>query len=116
LLENRAIKRRLAAGCEIREVPMANASRTPLVVAFLLPPAPPGTTARWSAAVPDRQEDGIVDRVRAEFNEMCGFSPTCGQAARLFGLTRDECARVLDALVREGFLGRDADGRYHVLS
>jgi len=53
-----------------------------------------------------------LERIRAEFNEMRGFSPTPGQAARLFGLSREDCERVLDALAREGFLHRDQDGRY----
>ena len=58
---------------------------------------------------PDR---AILDRIRAEFSEMRGFSPTPGQAARLFGLSREECERVLESLAREGFLLRDHDGRY----
>jgi hypothetical protein len=53
-----------------------------------------------------------VDRVRGEFTEMRGFSPTLSQAARLFNLPVDECARVLTALVQEGSLRRDEDGRY----
>ena len=53
-----------------------------------------------------------VDRVRGEFAEMRGFSPTLSQAARLFNLPVDECARVLTTLVREGSLHQDDDGRY----
>jgi hypothetical protein len=56
----------------------------------------------------------IVERVRSEFSEMCGFSPTAAQAARLFGLAPDECAQVLDVLVREGFLSLGSDGLYHM--
>ena len=56
----------------------------------------------------------VVQRVRAEFSEMQGFSPTAAQAARLFGLAPDECARVLDLLVREGFLTLGSDGLYRV--
>ena len=58
---------------------------------------------------PDRT---IIERVRAEFAEMRGFSPTPGQAARLFGLSREDCERVLSMLAREGFLHLDSDGRY----
>lgn len=54
----------------------------------------------------------IVDRVRGEFIEMRGFSPTVEQAARLFQLGRDDCSRVLDTLVGEGFLTQTSDGRY----
>ena len=56
----------------------------------------------------------LVDRVRGEFNEMQGFSPTLDQAARLFSLSRDECHRVFSHLLREGFLGCSADGRYRL--
>jgi hypothetical protein len=56
----------------------------------------------------------VVERVRAEFSEMRGFSPTAAQAARLFGLAADECARVLDVLVRDGFLVLGGDGLYRV--
>ena len=53
-----------------------------------------------------------LDRVRGEFAEMRGFSPTLPQAARLFNLPVDECARVLTTLVQEGSLHQDQDGRY----
>ena len=56
----------------------------------------------------------LIDRVRGEFNEMQGFSPTLDQAARLFSLSRDECHRVFAQLLREGFLGCSADGRYRL--
>lgn len=54
----------------------------------------------------------LVNRVRGEFAEMQGFSPTVEQAARLFALSPDECRRVLRALVQEGFLLCTPDGRY----
>ena len=57
-----------------------------------------------------------VDRVRGEFIEMRGFSPTSAQAARLFDLPPDECDRVLMRLVTEGFLRRSPDGRYRLPS
>ena len=53
-----------------------------------------------------------VDRVRGEFAEMRGFSPTLPQAAKLFNLPVEECARVLTRLVQEGSLHQDQDGRY----
>lgn len=56
-----------------------------------------------------------VDRVRSEFAEMRGFSPTLAQASRLFGLTRDECDRVLKLLVQDGSLTRGEDGRYRLV-
>jgi hypothetical protein len=57
-------------------------------------------------------EAAVVIRVRAEFNEMRGFSPTCDQAARLFGLSREQCERVLGSLTTEGFLRKDGE-RWH---
>jgi DNA-binding IclR family transcriptional regulator len=56
----------------------------------------------------------LLDRVRGEFTEMQGFSPTLDQAARLFSLSRDECHRVFSQLLREGFLGCSPDGRYRL--
>lgn len=56
--------------------------------------------------------EASVDRVRGEFAEMRGFSPTLPQAARLFNLPIEECARVLTTLVQEGSLHHDDDGRY----
>ena len=53
-------------------------------------------------------------RVRGDFSEMRGFSPTIEQAARLFDLSMDECRRVLGTLEREGFLRRTPDGRYRL--
>ena len=53
-----------------------------------------------------------LDRVRDEFTEMRGFSPTLPQAARLFNVPVEECARVLTKLVQEGSLHQDQDGRY----
>lgn len=58
----------------------------------------------------------ILDRVRGEFREMPGFSPTLAQAARMFAIPQDECARVLTALVREGFLRCAPDGQYRITS
>jgi hypothetical protein len=56
----------------------------------------------------------VVSRVRGEFMEMRGFSPTVEQAARLFDLSREQCDSVLDNLVEQGFLRRTPDGRYHL--
>ena len=62
----------------------------------------------------DYRRSDVVSRVRGEFFEMRGFSPTVEQAARLFDLTRDECVLVLSSLEREGFLRRTPDGRYRL--
>jgi hypothetical protein len=55
-----------------------------------------------------------TDRVRGEFNEMRGFSPTLQQAAKLFDLPTDVCDRVLGSLVEDGSLRRCEDGRYRL--
>jgi len=54
----------------------------------------------------------VVERIRSEFVEMRGFSPTLAQAARLFDLPAQDCGMILDRLVHDGFLHRTADGRY----
>jgi hypothetical protein len=66
-------------------------------------------TARQSSLRGD-----VTDRIRCEFAEMRGFSPTLDQAARLFQVSREECVRVLSKLVDEGFLRRTTDGRYRL--
>jgi hypothetical protein len=62
----------------------------------------------------DYRRPDVVTRVRGEFFEMRGFSPTVEQAARLFDLSMDECRRVLSSLEQEGFLRRTPDGRYRL--
>ena len=70
------------------------------------------TSSRRTDWRPPAADRTIAERIRAEFAEMRGFSPTPGQAARLFGLSREDCDRVLSMLAREGFLHLDPDGRY----
>lgn len=64
-------------------------------------------------ARPLKDED-VRNRIRGEFIEMRGFSPTLEQAARLFDLSREECSGILASLVREGALTHDPDGRYRL--
>jgi hypothetical protein len=52
----------------------------------------------------------LLQRVRAEFNEMPGLRLTPAQAARLLGLDPLSCQRVINALVGADFLKRTADG------
>lgn len=67
-----------------------------------------------SIRTPGARRMNIVDRVRGEFVEMRGFSPTVQQAARLFDLPADQCRDILTSLEREGFLTHTADGRYRL--
>jgi hypothetical protein len=46
----------------------------------------------------------IARRVREEFREMPGLSLTPAQATRLWGLERDTCRAVIDALVACAYL------------
>jgi DNA-binding IclR family transcriptional regulator len=51
-------------------------------------------------------------RVRGEFLETPGLSPTMPEAVRLFQLSQDECSRVLSHLVSDGFLRQARHGRF----
>jgi len=57
-----------------------------------------------------------IERVRGEFVEMRGFSPTLQQAARLFHLPQEECRQVLSALLKEGFIRQTTDGRFRLIT
>ena len=48
--------------------------------------------------------EALVRRVQAEFSEMPGLRLTPAQATRLWGLERDTCRAVIDALVAAAFL------------
>lgn len=75
--------------------------------------APARMDLRRGPTVVGTEADGTLEaRVRGEFREMPGFSPTLPQAVRLFQLSDADCTRVLLRLVHEGFLCRTADGRY----
>lgn len=82
----------------------------PHIRALAAPPA----TAIGSPVTDARQTAALVARVRGEFNEMPGLSPTLRQAARLFGLRADECRQVLELLLREEFLRCGPDGQYRM--
>jgi hypothetical protein len=72
-----------------------------------------GLNYRHTVATP---RSDVEARVRCEFFEMRGFSPTVEQAARLFQLNRDECGQILTRLVNEGFLRQTPDGRFRLPS
>jgi hypothetical protein len=46
----------------------------------------------------------LIDRVKAEFDEMPGLRLTVPQATRLWGMEHTLCLTVVDALVRASFL------------
>jgi hypothetical protein len=70
----------------------------------------------YRRAVASSVHGDVEARVRCEFVEMRGFSPTVQQAARLFQINPDECHRLLTRLVQEGFLRQTPDGRFRLPS
>ena len=58
------------------------------------------------------QREALVRRIAGEFTEMPCLRLTPAQARRLFALRADICDRILAALVREGVLIFDHNGRY----
>lgn len=50
--------------------------------------------------------------IDAEYREMPGMRLTFAQVRRLWNLSGDECARVLDYLVSSGVLTQDDDQRF----
>ena len=54
--------------------------------------------------------DDVLIRLRAEFLEMPGLRLTFAQAMRLWGLSEEDCQRVIDALIRSCFLQRTDTG------
>lgn len=89
----------------------ATAHRNPLDIA----PRPlsiPSLSYRRASA--SSVHGDVEARVRCEFVEMRGFSPTVQQAARLFQINPDECSRLLGRLVQEGFLRQTPDGRFRL--
>lgn len=58
--------------------------------------------------------DELLNRIRAEFEEMPSLRLTPAQARRLFGLRCDICDRVLRTLVRGQTLRCGVDHRYRL--
>ena len=56
----------------------------------------------------------LETRIRSEFQEMRGLSLTVDQAARLFGIPREACAKLLSALTEQGVLQLKAGTRYSI--
>lgn len=62
-----------------------------------------------SESVLDRH---LLLRARIAYSEMPGLCLTASQARRLWNLEAGTCNTLLEALIREGFLGRTEDGLY----
>lgn len=83
----------------------------------VVPATPPTRLVRSAGYVgPERRDlasrERIVRRIRSEFEEMPGLCLTLAQARVLFGLEAGCCQRILDELVREGFLVRTRGHQY----
>jgi hypothetical protein len=63
---------------------------------------------------PAPADQKLVERVRREFCDMRGFSPTIAQASRLFHSAHEECLEVFRQLLQEGFLVLCSDHRYRL--
>ena len=70
----------------------------------------PRTGSRYGGD--SRAYQQIIDRVRAEYQEMPGLRLTLDQAQRLFGLDHSVCIAILGSLVLAQFLSLEPDGRY----
>jgi hypothetical protein len=60
--------------------------------------------------------EALSRRVLAEFTEMPGLALTIQQAARLFGIGTDACARILAQHIRQGQLRLTTDLHYTLAS
>ena len=82
-----------------------------------VPMRPVKVTSMFHPAVRRGHADQkLVERVRREFCDMRGFSPTIAQASRLFHLANDECLEIFRQLLQEGFLMLCSDDRYRLRS
>jgi hypothetical protein len=58
----------------------------------------------------------LLRRVRSEYLEMPGLHLTAPQAQRLWGLDRDTCQRLFDALMASRFLCQARNGAFRLAS
>jgi hypothetical protein len=56
--------------------------------------------------------ESLLQRVRAEYQEMSSLSLTPAQAQRLFGLDPTVCGAVLEVLLSERFLTKTSTGMF----
>ena len=93
---------------------MTATARKPLTIPndHLHIPFRPLRITRTPARKPADQK--LVERVRREFSDMRGLSPTLAQARRLFHLADEECLEIFAQLLQEEFLDLCADDRYRL--
>ena len=56
--------------------------------------------------------DDVLQRIQGEYIEMPGLRLTPAQAQRLWGLDRQVCDQLLEALVKANFLSQTRDGSF----
>ena len=56
--------------------------------------------------------DDVLQRIQGEYIEMPGLRLTPAQAQRLWGLDRQVCDQLLQALVQANFLSQTRDGSF----
>jgi hypothetical protein len=98
---------------------MTSTARNPLTFpnahrTFDVPLRPLRVSARSGAQLHKPADQKLVERVRREFSDLRGLSPTIAQARRLFHLADDECLEIFAQLLQEGFLDLCADDRYRL--
>ena len=60
----------------------------------------------------DRQVEGLIRRIKAEYLEMPGLHLSAAQARRLWSLDAGTCTTVLEALLADRFLACTSSGTY----
>jgi hypothetical protein len=58
----------------------------------------------------------ILERVLSDYRDMRGLKLTKAQAARLWGLSREDCDAILTVLMATGHLYRDEQGQFALRS
>jgi DNA-binding IclR family transcriptional regulator len=72
-------------------------------------------SVRWPTLRRDETaRQALLHRIFSEFEEMPGMFLTVAQAARLFDLPLDACARMLADLADGGLLHQAVNGRYRL--
>jgi len=75
-------------------------------------PALTGVSPRLTIVAAVGPSGALLGRIRGEFIEMPGLCVTAREAQRLFGLDAATCEKVLESLLRSGFLWRSGDGTF----
>jgi hypothetical protein len=65
-----------------------------------------------TSALDDAYEmpEELLERIRADYDEMSGLCLTVSEASRLWDLDSDMCRQVLEALIKRGVLRQRRDG------